>query len=47
MRCDLKLIKKVEIEYKELDGDGASHGGHVHARDFMVPALHTGAGIQC
>ena len=45
-RSDLELLEKVKVEYKEFDGDRTGDGGHVHARNVMVSALHTSAGIR-
>ena len=45
-RGNLELLKKVEAEYEEFDGDRTGDGGHVYARDVVVSALHTSTGIQ-
>jgi len=46
MRSNLKLLKKAEDEYEELNGNRTGDSGHVNAIDIMVSAFQTSTEIQ-
>jgi len=46
MRSNLKLLKKAEDEYEELNGNRTGDSGHVNAIDIMVSAFQTSTEIR-